>query len=141
MHKTELTQFLIQQADRLPALPVVTGFDGFVDEMISVVDRRHSLSAFDRIDTISEFGEKIASAAGHTSLREIVVNQVDPGGCAINMGDGLASLGLPVTTFATVGQPMHAAFAEYSQKAKLVSWGERAVAFNTVRGGYRVRGH
>lgn len=137
MNNKKLAQFLIQQADRLATLPVVTGFDGFVDEMISVVDRRHSLSEFDRIDTIRDFGEKISAAAGHSSLREIVVNQVDPGGCAINMGDGLASLGLPVTTFATVGQPMHPAFAEYARKAKLISWGEepgRTLAYEFADG-------
>lgn len=137
MNNQELAQFVIQQTDRLATLPVVTGFDGFVDEMISVVDQRHSLSAFDRVKTISEFGEKISAAAGHSSLREIVVNQVDPGGCAINMGDGLASLGLPVTTFATVGQPMHPAFAEYARKAKLISWGEepgRTLAYEFADG-------
>lgn len=137
MTSPELAQFLLAQSARLPALPVVTGFDGFVDEMISVVDRRHSLSEFDRIDTIAEFGEKISAAAGHSSLREIVVTQVDPGGCAINMGDGLASLGLPVTTFATVGRPIHRAFADYGRKAKLISWGDepgRTLAYEFADG-------
>lgn len=123
MTHPELAQLLTKQAGNLSTLPVVTGFDGFVDEMISVVDRRHSLSEFDRIDTIRHFSEKISAAAGHSSLREIVVNEVDPGGCAINMGDGLASFGVPVTTFATVGEPMHPAFADYAGKAKVVSWG------------------
>jgi sugar/nucleoside kinase (ribokinase family) len=137
MTHQELAKFLTAQASRLTGLPVVTGFDGFVDEMISVVDRRHSLTEFERIDTIAQFGEKISAAAGHSSLREIVVNQVDPGGCAINMGDGLASLGLPVTTFATVGQPMHPAFAEYASKAKLISWGDepgRTLAYEFADG-------
>ena len=116
---------------------MVTGFDGFVDEMISVVDERASLTDYQRIETISAFGEKITAAAGHSSLREIVINEVDPGGCAVNMGDGLAHLGLPVTTFATVGEPMHPAFAEYAEKVHLVSWGDepgRTLAYEFADG-------
>jgi len=123
MNCRELAGFLKENAARIPSLPIVTGFDGFVDEMISVVDQRHSLTEYDRIETIEAFGSKISAAAGHSSLREIVVNQVDPGGCAINMGDGLVHFGLPVTTFATVGEPMHPAFADYASKAHLISWG------------------
>lgn len=123
MNKTELADYLMANQARIAGLPVVTGFDGFVDEMVSVVDERQSLTDYRRIETIEHFGEKISAAAGHSSLREIVITEVDPGGCAINMGDGLASLGVPVTTFATVGEPLHAAFAGYAEKARLISWG------------------
>ena len=137
MNPSELAQTLEGRADDLQNLPVVTGFDGFVDEMISVVGERHSLEDYRRIETIAELGTKISAAAGHSSLREIVLNQVDPGGCAINMGDGLASLGIPVTTFATVGSPLHPAFAEYATKADLISWGTepgRTLAFEFADG-------
>lgn len=123
MSPRELSRYLKDRQDRLRNLPVVTGFDGFVDEMISVVDQRQSLDEFSRIETIGGFGAKISAAAGHSSLREIVINETDPGGCAVNMGDGLAELGLPVTTFATVGEPVHPAFAGYAEKARLISWG------------------
>ncbi len=73
--------------------PVVVGFDGFVDEMISVVAERTSLDDFVSIPDIPTFGSLISAAAGHSSLREIVVNAVQPGGCAVNLGDGLAALG------------------------------------------------
>lgn len=137
MNPSELANFLETQTSALSTRPVVTGFDGFVDEMISVVDERQSLQDYRRIETIADLGAKITAAAGHSSLREIVLNQVDPGGCAINMGDGLASLGVPVTTFATVGEPFHAAFAEYAKKATLVSWGAepgRTLAFEFADG-------
>ena len=39
------------------------------------------------------------------------------------MGDGLACMGVPVTTFATAGEPIHPAFAEYAKIATLHSWG------------------
>jgi hypothetical protein len=63
------------------------------------------------VSEIATFGELITKAAGHSSLREIVINSVHPGGCAVNMGDGLAALGVPVDCFATLGEPVHPAFA------------------------------
>lgn len=118
-----LADQLESSAATLSEFPVVTGFDGFVDEMITVVSERKDIQNYDRVDTIATFGDLVKSAAGKSSLREIVVTQTDPGGCAINMGDGLAALGLPVSTFATVGEPVHAAFSSYSQIATLHSWG------------------
>lgn len=137
MNRSEIADTLEAAASRLSSLPVVTGFDGFVDEMTSLVAERQSLDTFRRVETITEFSELTAAAAGHSSLREIVVKQADPGGCAINMGDGMASLGLPVTTFATVGDPVDAAFADYAAKATLHSWGRqpgRTTAFEFADG-------
>ncbi len=113
--------------------PVVVGFDGFVDEMITAVGERHSLNAFAPVPTIGEFGRLIGKSAGHSSLREIVVNAMHPGGCAVNLGDGLASLSVPVDCFATLGEPVHAAFAEVAAKFRgCHSWGAtpgRTLAF------------
>jgi hypothetical protein len=100
------------RAAATPLPSVAIGFDGFVDEMISLVGERQSLTTFKAVPDIATFGGLITKAAGHSSLREIVVNAVHPGGCAINMGDGLAALGVPVDGFATLGQPVHPAFNE-----------------------------
>ena len=137
MNQPELANRLREKLRSASTIPIVTGFDGFIDEMISVVDERQSLSDYQRIETIQHFSEKISQAAGHSSLREVVVTQTDPGGCAVNMGDGLASLGLPVSTFATVGKPIHSAFADYAKKAKLISWGDepgRTMAYEFADG-------
>ena len=116
-----------------PLPSVVTGFDGFVDEMITVVGERQNLDAFTSVPDIAAFGALITKAAGQSSLREIVVNAVHPGGCAVNMGDGLASLGVPLDCFATFGQPIHSAFAEFAAKCRSChSWGKepgRTLAF------------
>lgn len=112
---------------------VVAGFDGFVDELISVVAERRNLNEFTPVPGLSTFGKLINDAAGHSSLREIVVNDVQPGGCAVNLADGLATLGVPVDVFATLGSPMHPAFAEPAAKFRSChSWGEqpgRTLAF------------
>lgn len=132
MTPAALASLLQERANAFSSLQVVTGFDGFVDEMIELVGERSSLHAYQRVQTIDHFGDLVKAAAGHSSLREIVIRQADPGGCAINMGDGLANLGLPVTTFATVGEPLHPAFSDYAKKATLHSWGAepgRTLAF------------
>ncbi len=112
---------------------VVTGFDGFVDEMISVVGERRTLDDFTPVPDIGTFGAMIAAATGQSTLREIVVTAVQPGGCAVNLADGLATLGVTVDCFATIGEPPHPAFGDIAQKCHgLHSWGPepgRTLAF------------
>lgn len=112
---------------------VVTGFDGFVDEMISLVDERQSLDRFTPVSDIASFGELVSASAGHSSLREIVVRGIHPGGCAVNLGDGLACLGVPVDCFATLGEPPHTAFSEVTDRFRSAhTWGRepgRTLAF------------
>lgn len=112
---------------------VVTGFDGFVDEMITLVSERQALDEFTPVPDITTFGALITAAAGNSSLREIVINAVHPGGCAVNLADGLASLGVTVDCFATLGEPIHPAFKEIAVKCHgFHSWGRepgRTLAF------------
>ena len=113
--------------------PVVAGFDGFVDEMITVVGERTSLEQFSPVPDIGAFGDLVSAAAGHSSLREIVITAVHPGGCAVNLGDALAAAGVPVDCYATLGEPAHPAFSESTSRfRKAVSWGRepgRTLAF------------
>jgi sugar/nucleoside kinase (ribokinase family) len=129
---------LRQQGPRLALFPVVAGFDGFVDEMISVVYERSSLTTWTAVNDITAFADLIKAAAGRSSLREIVVHRADPGGCAVNMGDGLIALGVPLHCFATLGQPRHAAFEAFARRCRSChSWGRepgRTLAFEFADG-------
>lgn len=122
---------VLEWAPSLP--PVVVGFDGFVDEMIEVVEERRGQDDYDRVATIRSFGERISASAGKSSLREIVVRATEPGGCAMSLGDGLAALGAEVHAYATLGEPIHPAFAPIAARfAHVESWGEhpgRTLAF------------
>jgi hypothetical protein len=110
---------------RIPEQRVLTGFDGFVDEMITVVGERHDSENYTPVPDIGTFGKLVQAAAGHSSLREIVVNRTDAGGCAVNLGDGLAAFGLPLSCYATLGRPAHPAFAEFLAKCEhYESWGD-----------------
>ena len=117
---------------------VVVGFDGFVDEIISVVHERHGLDQWSPVRNIETFGNLIKAAAGRSSLREIIVHHADPGGCAVNLGDGLLALGVPLDCFATLGQPRHAAFETFARQCHSChSWGRepgRTLAFEFADG-------
>lgn len=120
--RATLAAQLHAQIDPLPSVAI--GFDGFIDEMIHLVAERRSLKNYSRVPTIAAFGELVTRAAGHNSLREIVVTDVHPGGCAVNMGDGLAALGVPVDCFATLGEPVNPAFTETLARFRSAhSWG------------------
>jgi len=108
----------------LGSLHLGAGFDGFVDEMIEVVEERTGLHEHRPIAAMSRFSELIAAAAGHSSLREIVIRSQDAGGCAVNLADGIAGLGVQVDLFATLGEPMHKAFAPVAARCgSATSWG------------------
>lgn len=101
----------------------MAGFDGFVDEMIELVDERQSPEAYQVVGQISEFAAEIARGAGKSMLREIIVHRQDAGGCAVNISDGLTALGVTTDCFATLGEPQHKAFAEVGGRCRTFeSW-------------------
>jgi len=85
--------------------PVVTGFDAFVDENVRIVDRRLGEDGFIAMPQIDDFGNWVKRAAGRSGMREYSLEERAPGGCALNLGDGVAALGLPVDAFIGVGDP------------------------------------
>lgn len=133
-----LAATLKKQAGQLSKSSVVAGFDGFVDEIISVVQERKGLEDWTPMRQIEAFGQWITAAAGRSSLREIVVHRADPGGCTVNLGDGLATLGVALDCFATLGQPRHSAFDVFAGKCRSChSWGRepgRTLAFEFADG-------
>lgn len=105
-------------ARRLPDYHVVIGFDAFVDETIRVVDQRISADRFQAIGTISEFSEWAAQCAGRSGSREFVFKQ-EAGGCSINMGDGLATMGIEVSSFCGMGNNPSSVFNDFREKVKI----------------------
>lgn len=105
-------------------LHVVAGFDGFVDEMLTIVGERHGPGAWTALPSMADLGRILVAASGRNGLREIVVQATDAGGCSVNLGDGLATLGVHVHHFGTTGSPQHPAFADFAAKcASCTPWG------------------
>ena len=109
----------------LPSIKATIGLDGFVDEIIAVVDKRHDGGQYDAVRTIDDLARKIRGAAGQSSNYELVVKHVKLGGNGPIMANALGSIGVAVTYIGNVGYPVvHPAFEELERKCNVVSIGE-----------------
>ncbi len=105
--------------------PVLVGFDGFVDSIIAVVDKRQDAKRYDRVKTIEQFGKKIVNAAGMSSNYEMVVTLEKLGGNGPIMASALSAMGLPVTYVGALGSPsLHPVFEDFAGKAEVYSVAE-----------------
>ncbi|MFK7759695.1 MAG: carbohydrate kinase family protein [Phycisphaerales bacterium] len=123
-------QLAIQAADAIERvgdegisnIKALVGFDGFVDSIIHIVDKRHSMKPddFDRIKTIPEFAARCGAAANKSANLEMVVQDVRFGGNGPLLSSALGSLGASVTYIGAVGleddwktlDPIYQPFAE-----------------------------
>jgi hypothetical protein len=104
---------------------ITIGLDGFVDEIVSVVDKRESATKFTRVPTIAAFGERIARAAGKSSNIELVVERTKLGGNGPIMANAMAAFGVPVSYIGCLGYPnIHPVFAELAGRADVHSIAE-----------------
>jgi len=109
----------------LPSMEATIGLDGFVDEIIAVVDKRTSTTDYSTVDTIGKFGSKIVAAAGESSNYELIVKQSKLGGNGPIMANALASFGMAVTYIGSIGYPKpHAVFDDFGKRAKLIPLSE-----------------
>ena len=116
------SQKLALGADRLRSTRTLLGFDGFVDEIIAVVDKRHADGRFEPVRSIAAMGDKIRAAAGESSNYELVVRQRKLGGNGPIMANALACLGLEVTYIGSLGFPnVHSVFREFAERARVIS--------------------
>lgn len=113
---------LRQAIPTLKSTPVLIGLDGFVDEIVAVVDKRTGLHDYAPVKTIAHLAEKIHNAAGQSSNYELVVKQMKLGGNGPIMANAMAAVGLPVTYIGNLGYPnLHPVFAEFAARAQVIS--------------------
>ncbi|HVS70079.1 MAG TPA: PfkB family carbohydrate kinase [Phycisphaerae bacterium] len=105
----------------------VLGFDGFVDDIIDVVDKRQAFDSYERLLTIPQFAAKVSAAAGQSSNMELVIKQQKLGGNGPIMANALAAIGFATTYIGTTGYPStHPVFAELARQATLLPLAEPA---------------
>src|SRR5271170_7620925 len=115
-----LADRLGQAGGGIAALSAAVGLDGFIDEMISVVGERRGPADWTPLASMAGLGAALTAAAGHNSLREIVVRSSDAGGCALNLGDGLLRLGVAIDFLGTLGSPRHPSFDAFAGACRSV---------------------
>ena len=117
---------LARRAD-LSSLSCVVGFDGFIDTIIKVVDRRRTMAMDDYapIDTIEQFALRAAATAGKSTNIELVDTEDRFGGNGPLLASGIARLGPRVTYIGAVGAEsspttLHPLFAELTRRCDRV---------------------
>src|SRR5882672_6639229 len=119
MNPTELRQRTAHQLDaaasQAPKLTAFVGLDGFVDEILHVVDKRENAEKFTRLPTITKFAERLAGAAGRSTNVELVCTLTKLGGNGPIMANALAAFGLKVTYLGNLGYPaVHPIFHDFT---------------------------
>ncbi len=118
-------QQLRAQAHTIASQRLTIGLDGFVDEIVSVVDKRESAKKFTRVPTLTAFGARVSAAAGKSANVELVVERVKLGGNGPIMANALAAFGAQVTYIGNLGYPnLHPVFSEFAKHAVVYSIAE-----------------
>ena len=113
---------LAAAAPRAAQLTAFVGLDGFVDEILHVVDKRENAEKYERLPTISKLAERLAAAAGKSTNIELVNKFTKLGGNGPIMANALASFGVKVTYLGTLGYPtLHPVFQAFAQRAEVHS--------------------
>ncbi len=100
---------------------VLVGFDGFIDEIIHVVDKRENAQKFSRIPTISAYAKRLGAAAGKSTNIELVPVCTKLGGNGPIMANALLSQGLETDYIGTMGdKEVLPLFADFAQKCQHV---------------------
>jgi len=118
-------QRLEAAAARVPELRAFIGLDGFVDDILHVVDTRKNAEEWTRLPRMEQWAERIRRAAGHSTNIELVSQMMKLGGNGPIMADALARFGLRVTYLGVLGYPtIHEVFKEFTRRAEVHSIAE-----------------
>lgn len=124
MREQTATQ-LLAAATRAGQMTAFVGLDGFVDDILHVVDKRENADKYVRLPTIAQLAERLAGAAGRSTNIELVSQLNKLGGNGPIMANALASFGLQVTYLGILGYPnLHPVFAEFAKRAEVHSIAE-----------------
>jgi sugar/nucleoside kinase (ribokinase family) len=123
--RAQCAQRLLAQQERAAHLSAFVGLDGFVDEILHVVDKRESAEVYQRLPTIAQLAARLAAAAGKSTNVELVNQITKLGGNGPIMANALAAFGLKVTYLGLLGYPnLHPVFRGFAQRAEVHSIAE-----------------
>lgn len=118
--RRETAQAVDAAASRVPGLSAFLGLDGFVDEIIAVVDERRDARTYSRIPTIAALAARIGAAAGRSTNVELVTTRTKLGGNGPIMANALAAFGVKVTYLGALGYPtLHPVFEDFAKQAEV----------------------
>jgi sugar/nucleoside kinase (ribokinase family) len=107
---------------RLIKSNVLVGFDGFLDTILHVVDKRESAGKYTRLSEMGHFAKRIDAAGGFSANFEFVTQMVKLGGNGPIMANALGTYGTPVTYIGSLGAPtIHPVFGDFAKRATVYS--------------------
>jgi hypothetical protein len=116
---------LLGAASRAANMSAFVGLDGFVDEILHVVDKRENAEKYLRLATIAQMAQRLAGASGQSTNIELVSQLTKLGGNGPIMANALATFGLKVTYLGILGYPnLHPIFTEFAKVAEVHSIAE-----------------
>jgi hypothetical protein len=123
--REEAAQKLVSLIGQPSRCSAILGLDGFVDEIIHVVDKRQHPDSFQRLPTINRLAERLAHAAGKSTNIELVTVQTKLGGNGPIMAHALSSFGVRITYVGNLGYPdLHPVFKPLAESAQVFSIAE-----------------
>ncbi|MCX8109313.1 MAG: carbohydrate kinase family protein [Verrucomicrobiae bacterium] len=123
--RSSCAQKLLAGADRASHFTAFLGLDGFVDEILHVVDTRQDAEHYTRLARMEQWGKRIIDAANKSTNIELVTQTIKLGGNGPIMANALSSFGLKVSYLGILGYPnIHPVFQEFCKKAEVWSIAE-----------------
>lgn len=105
MKQTETLKKAVEKLEKYQSKKhFLIGFDGFVDEIIHVVDKREDMQRFKRIETIEAFSKRIATYSGLSGNIELVPTQIKLGGNGPIYANMLLAQGHKVVYMGALGE-------------------------------------
>lgn len=102
-------------------LHMTIGLDGFVDEIVHVVDKRQDFDTFSRVLTIEALGQRIVNAAGLSANIEFVTTHTKLGGNGPIFANSLLEYGAGLTYIGALGDPsIHPVFNSMAENSEAV---------------------
>lgn len=98
------------------------GMDGFIDEIIHVIDKRTSPMEYSRLNTISKFAERIQAAGGKSTNFELVTQLIKLGGNGPIMANAISNFGIKLSYLGSLDYPeIHPVFKDFANKGDVKS--------------------
>lgn len=100
----------------------LVGLDGFIDEIIHVVDQRLDFDRYTRLSSMAAYAQRLGQAAGKSCNVEWVVQRVKLGGNGPLMANALGNLGTRLVYVGAVGWPeVHPVFESLRDFGEVVT--------------------
>jgi len=123
--RQQCAEKLRSDIERAAGMHAFLGMDGFVDEIVHLVDKRTDSKNYTRLSTIGELAGRIAAAAGKSTNIEMVNQLVKLGGNGPIMANAICNFGVKLSYIGSLGYPTrHPVFDEMAKKGDVQSIAE-----------------